>query len=335
MAKAAQPDKPRIFISYSRQDAAMMRRLEQGLRAANAQVWVDHAGIRSGDNLPKRISDALEWCNVLLLLWSASAKASKWVEDEWTNAHSLGRRIIPCLLDDTPRPGILASKVYVDFRRFEEGLNELLHSLGFPHPLAASPAATPPPVEKRIDHGLLPEAIAFAKPRPPSSLPILRLRSQPRADFSGDDVQKMLTERDFFDAYKNKSGKGLPHEYEAIERHGEKLVIDHATGLTWQQSGSKDSMTYADAENYIRELNKKGVAGYNDWRLPTLEEAMSLMEPSEKHGDLYIDPVFDKTQRWIWTADKLRAGVAWVVSFGSGYCRSALVVYSFCVRAVR
>jgi hypothetical protein len=94
-------------------------------------------------------------------------------------------------------------------------------------------------------------------------------------------------------------------------------------------------MTYADAENYIRELNKKGVAGYNDWRLPTLEEAMSLMEPSEKHGDLYIDPVFDKTQRWIWTADKLRAGVAWVVSFGSGYCRSALVVYSFCVRAVR
>jgi ABC-type bacteriocin/lantibiotic exporter with double-glycine peptidase domain len=44
------------------------RELEAELRAAGAKVWVDHAGIRSGDNLPKRISDALEWCNMLLLM---------------------------------------------------------------------------------------------------------------------------------------------------------------------------------------------------------------------------------------------------------------------------
>jgi hypothetical protein len=93
-------------------------------------------------------------------------------------------------------------------------------------------------------------------------------------------------------------------------------------------------MTYADAENYIRELNKKGVAGYNDWRLPTLEEAMSLMELSKKNGDLYIDPVFDKTQRWIWTADKFPAGVAWVVGFYGGHCLYGLYVSRY-VRAVR
>jgi len=92
-------------------------------------------------------------------------------------------------------------------------------------------------------------------------------------------------------------------------------VIDHATGLTWQQSGSKETMSFAEAEKYIQKLNGQEYAGHNDWRLPTLEEAMSLMEPSTKNGDLYIDPVFDKTQRWIWTADKREAGVAWVVSF--------------------
>lgn len=150
---------------------------------------------------------------------------------------------------------------------------------------------------------------------------VVVLRSQPKSNFSVDDVQKMLAERDFFDAYKNKNGRGLLHEYKAIERQGEKLVIDHATGLTWQQSGTPDYITDADAKNYIHELNKKGFAGYNDWRLPTLEEAMSLMEPSKKHGHLYIDPVFDKTQWWIWTADKTPAGVAWVVNFydGGGY----------------
>ena len=31
---------------------------------------------------------------------------------------------------------------------------------------------------------------------------------------------------------------------------------------------------------------------------------MSLMEPTKKNGALYIDPVFDKKQHWIWTSDR-------------------------------
>lgn len=318
MAGKTQTDPPRIFISYSRQDAAIMRRLEERLKAAGAEVWVDHQGIRSGDNLPKRISDALEWCNILLLLWSASAKASKWVEDEWTNAHSLGRRIVPCLLDATPRPGILASKVYVDFRKFEDGLEELFHFLGISEFSATSHVATPPR-EPRIDHGRLTEAIISTKPQSPHALPILQLRSQPQINFSRDDVQKMLKEWGFYDAYKNENGKGASHEYEAIERQGQKLVIDHATGLTWQKSGSVKYMTFAEAEKFIQKLNQQKFAGYDDWRLPTLEEGMSLMEPTKRNG-LYIDPTFDETQRWIWTADKPPAGVAWAADFHGGVC---------------
>jgi hypothetical protein len=82
-------------------------------------------------------------------------------------------------------------------------------------------------------------------------------------------------------------------------------------------------------------LNSKQYGGYNDWRLPALEEAMSLMEP-KKHGELlYIDPLFDKTQGWIWTSDLKVTGRAWYVFFGGGNCNHYDVGDSVSVRAVR
>ncbi len=51
-------NKPRIFISHAWEDKPLVRRLEAELQAAGAEVWVDHVGIRGGDNLPERISEA-------------------------------------------------------------------------------------------------------------------------------------------------------------------------------------------------------------------------------------------------------------------------------------
>lgn len=46
-----------------------------------------------------------------------------------------------------------------------------------------------------------------------------------------------------------------------------------------------------DGKGWLEELNKLGYAGRHDWRLPTIEEAMTLMEPSasERHGNLGIE----------------------------------------------
>jgi hypothetical protein len=153
-------------------------------------------------------------------------------------------------------------------------------------------------------------------------------------NLSTEEVKKMLKERDLFDTFYNKQGKGLNHQYEVAEKEGEKLVIDHTTGLTWQQSGSPNYMKYDKAKEYIKQLNDNRFAGHDDWRLPTLEEAMSLMEPEKKNGDLYISEVFDKTQSWIWTADKEGRSAAWVVYFDSGNCFTYHVDNSGYVRAV-
>ncbi len=169
--------------------------------------------------------------------------------------------------------------------------------------------------------------------KPPQPTP---LRKQPLTNLSEEDVTQMIRDKDFFDSERNKSGKGLNNQYEVVIRQETKLVVDRTTNLTWQQDGSENFMNFEQADAYIRKLNTEKYAGFNDWRLPTLEEAMSLMEPKQKHGNLYIDPIFEKTQTWIWTADKESASRAWVVGFYLGYCDYHRVeIINYCVRAVR
>ncbi len=103
----------------------------------------------------------------------------------------------------------------------------------------------------------------------------------------------------------------------------------------WQHSGS-DNLNYGDFNRYIETLNAKKFAGFNDWRLPTLEEAMSLMEP-EKKEHLYIDPIFDSKQSHIWTANQVGDAISqqWAVDFSSGYCINYGPRSNGYVRAVR
>ena len=50
---------------------------------------------------------------------------------------------------------------------------------------------------------------------------------------------------------------------------------------------------------------------------------MSLMEPTIKKDSLYIDPIFDKKQFRIWTADNILIPTEpWVVLFNEGGCNN-------------
>lgn len=159
-----------------------------------------------------------------------------------------------------------------------------------------------------------------------------KLRSQPIEDLTEDEVKIMLKDKGFFDSTRNKTAKGFSNNYEL--QHDGKVVFDKASGLMWQQSGSDKEMAYKKAKSYIMALNRQSFTGYNDWRLPTLEEAMSLMEPKERGDGLYIDTVFDKEQQWIWTSDLYGPSSAWVVYFRYGNCYYYFFSSSY-VRAVR
>ena len=69
--------------------------------------------------------------------------------------------------------------------------------------------------------------------------------------------------------------------------------------------------------------------------MPTAEELISLVEPTQRNGSLYIDPVFDSTQRWIISADKSSATRAWGVVFYEAKLYLPTFNFPYFVRAVR
>jgi hypothetical protein len=133
----------------------------------------------------------------------------------------------------------------------------------------------------------------------------------------------------------------INHDYNLKAIKGNKVVVDNATGLMWHQSGSDRYFTWADAKEWIKKLNKGGYAGYQDWRLPTVDEAVSLLESSKKNGNQFIDPAFSKRQRWIWTGNEAEyedgSKVAWYVNFNfSSVGRASFrSMTNRCVRPVR
>lgn len=164
------------------------------------------------------------------------------------------------------------------------------------------------------------------------AVPQIMLRYQPIQGYSAETVKIIVRANVFFDEKLNKAASGFPHQYE-VQKDG-KVVYDHTSGLMWQQSGSAEKMPYKKTKAYIDTLNSQSFAGYRDWRLPTLEEVMSLVELTRTNGDLYIDSKFD-TQRLIWTSDTYSASSAWVVGFDNGYCSHNDFKYGFYVSAVR
>jgi hypothetical protein len=169
------------------------------------------------------------------------------------------------------------------------------------------------------------------------------LRSVARS-LSTSEVGEMLKRKNFFSKQYDDWNKDFcnmrgdfANEYEVKTIGGDKVVLDHATGLMWHQSGSEGFLVYEKAKQWVNELNRRGYAGYRDWRLPTLEEGASLLERTKMNDDLYIDLLFSEKQRWIWTSDTV-SGVSsqvWGVLFFSGYVNRNLIGTRISVRPVR
>ena len=128
-----------------------------------------------------------------------------------------------------------------------------------------------------------------------------------------DEVDEAIKKWDFFDTDRNPTGNFFNH----LHAGRGKTIVDQRTGLMWQSSGL-DITSMRSMNRNIAELNKKGSEGFNDWRLPSIEEAMSLMRPTVNHKGDYLDPNFSKEQPFIFVAAPRKPGGYWFVDYRQG-----------------
>lgn len=119
----------KLFICHSHEDRHSAVELQRVLGEQNAQTFLDQDRIVPLDNLPDSVREGISWSDSLLLLWSASAAASAWVQREWETAHKWGKKIIPYVLDGTPLPYLLDELVYVDASDLQHGNAKLLKAV--------------------------------------------------------------------------------------------------------------------------------------------------------------------------------------------------------------
>jgi hypothetical protein len=103
-----------VFLSYSRDDEARVHPLCDALERAGLRVWRDTGQIAAGDSWIKKIEHGLSRSRAVVLINSANALASEWVQREWNVALTLNLRIIPVRLDDAEVPVLLRSVEFID-----------------------------------------------------------------------------------------------------------------------------------------------------------------------------------------------------------------------------
>ena len=126
----------------------------------------------------------------------------------------------------------------------------------------------------------------------------VKLRSDPK-ELWRDDIEEMLKKHNFFAKYKNDKGS-FPND--SVD-NGDGTVTDRVTGLMWEKGGSSSEVLYYKAQYRVKRLNKEKYLGYEDWRIPTIEELCSLLEPKVNEKGQHINALFKLKQKTCWSSD--------------------------------
>ncbi len=112
-------------------------------------------------------------------------------------------------------------------------------------------------------------------------------------------------------------------------------VLDNETGLIWERFPSANTRNWGDAQV---NCNQKILANRKGWRLPTLQELASLVDPSQTFPALPPGNPFGNVQSTVYfsaTTVTGFPGLAWSVAFDGGFTGhfgKELLLPTWCVR---
>jgi len=318
----------KIFLSYAREDSETAHKLYNDLKSEGLDVWLDKEKLIPGQNWKYAISQAIKESTHFLALFSSKSISKRgFYQKELKKALDVLEEMpeyeiyfIPVRLDECePANEKLQDIHWADlFPSYQDGLKQILKVFKIQKDNVT--AKTP---KERLTEDQ-PSAGKIIKKKKQG---FYKWRSKP-LEVTRDEAQSVFK--------LNEDWRPRVYVTNEYKDNGNGTISDLATGLHWQQSGS-GGITYQKAKKYVRKLNREKFAGFNDWRLPTIEELASLLESEKRTNDLYIDPIFHKSQRWCWSSDTVKgsSGLAWVVYFYCGYVDYYNLNSSGYVRVVR
>lgn len=296
----------KVFICHAHEDKEVAEKIYRDLKQAGIEPWIDKHDLLIGQNWKLAIKQAIQESSYFIaLLSSHSVTKHGFVNKELKIALDLLEEkpqteifILPILLEDCePNDERLKDLQWGDFSNsYEEGFQKVLKVI-----LSEQDV-------KRTDNAKQKYSFLGTDSRVEKVYKYNRWR--PAMTVSKDEYLEVFQ--------LDNNGRPLEYIKNDYQDNGDGTITDHATRLRWQKSGTECPIPCEQAELYIRRLNIERFAGINEWRLPTIEEFKTLLEREKQANNLYINPIFEKTQSWCWSADRCSSGNVWDIGFNYG-----------------
>jgi len=125
---------PKIFLSYSHEDRALVQRLADGLLSNGFPIYVDRYELLPGESIRQEIERQIADTDIFVVALSRSSVRSEWVREEidlmFQAVVSSGAVIVPFLLEECRIPRVLSTRVVIRADRdFDNALGELVMSI--------------------------------------------------------------------------------------------------------------------------------------------------------------------------------------------------------------
>ena len=144
---------------------------------------------------------------------------------------------------------------------------------------------------------------------------------------------------------KNKKEKEVIQQIQEIISN-QKVWIDPDTSLMWQVDVNGEEYIWDEAFEYAKSLNTEKYGGYDDWRVPDIDELRSIFtlisnESSNGNNHFIKEPLVESQNNFkpyrCWSSTNYTDGsdYVWYVHFYGGYEHAKHKTYSGYVRCVR
>ena len=105
----------------------------------------------------------------------------------------------------------------------------------------------------------------------------------------------------------------LRYAVQEFEVVGPLVAFEKNSGLYWQRRGAGFTLDWQQAKEYVSHLNNINWQGRNSWRLPTLEEVLTILNPPLHGVSCSSWSLLDNTIHWLWTSDHCTKKQTWMV----------------------